>query len=191
VALGVALMILGLGAMSSTGMVWTSLATAFVYGFFLVAAGVVYLVGAFYTRCWGGFLLSLLAGALHLAAGVLVLDRPREAPLICTLLLAAFFSAEGLFRMIGSLARRFQHWKWMLFNGVVILAFGVRIWRAVAALRVVRRWPVPGDQPGHQWRQLHQLGTEGPPTAGLTACGRPSAAESGGAPRPPSVAPSR
>ena len=64
VTLGTALMILGLAAMSYATL--ATLATALAFGYFMLAAGVVYIVGAFFTRGWGGFFLSLLAGVLHL-----------------------------------------------------------------------------------------------------------------------------
>jgi uncharacterized membrane protein HdeD (DUF308 family) len=133
VALGAVLMLLGLIAMSYSA--FATLATAIVFGYFLLAAGIFYIVGAFFTRCWGGFFLSLLAGVLHLAVGVIVLDRPGEAVLIYTLLLAVFFFVEGLFRIVAALAGRFQHWGWMLFNGIVTLVLGVMIWR---------QWPLSG-----------------------------------------------
>ncbi len=133
VALGVALIVLGLVAMSYS--VAATISTALVFGFFLLGAGVCYLVGAFFTRGWGGFFLSLLAGVLHLAAGVIVLNHPFEAVILYTLLMAVFFFVEGLFRCVAAIAGRFRHWGWMLFNGVVTLLLGVFIWR---------QWPISG-----------------------------------------------
>jgi uncharacterized membrane protein HdeD (DUF308 family) len=135
VLLGVVLLVLGFGVLSYTGMVWATLATAVVFGCFMVAGGIFYIVGAFFTRCWGGFFLSLLAGVLYLATGVILIDRPMEAAILYTLLLAVFFFVEGLFRIVGALAGRFQHWGWMLLNGVVTLVLGVLIWR---------QWPLSG-----------------------------------------------
>jgi uncharacterized membrane protein HdeD (DUF308 family) len=130
--LGISLVILGLAILSYTGMVWASLATAFVFGCFMVAGGVLYIVGAFFTRCWGGFFLSLLAGVLNLAVGAIILEHPVDAIVVFTLLMAAFFFVEGLFRIIAALAGQFRHWGWMLVNGLITLALGVMIWR---------RWP--------------------------------------------------
>jgi uncharacterized membrane protein HdeD (DUF308 family) len=113
----------------------TTISTALVFGFFLLGAGVFYLAGAFFTRGWGGFFLSLLAGVLHLAAGVIILNHPFEAVVLYTLLMAVFFFVEGLFRSIAAVAGQFRHWGWVLCNGVVTLLLGVLIWR---------QWPLSG-----------------------------------------------
>ncbi len=133
VTLGATLIFLGLLATSYA--VFVSVATALVFGFILLAAGVFYIVGAFFTHGWGGFFLSLLAGVLHLAVGIVVLDRPGEALMVYTLLLAAFFFVQGLFWIVGALAGRFHQWGWVLFSGIVTLALGIMIWR---------QWPVSG-----------------------------------------------
>jgi uncharacterized membrane protein HdeD (DUF308 family) len=129
VLLGVGLVVLGLAVLSYTGMVWASLATAFVFGCFMLAGGIVYIVGAFFTRGWGGFFLSLLAGVLHLAVGAIILEHPVDAVILFTMLMAAFFFVEGLFRIIGALAGHFHHWGWMLVNGIISMVLGVLIWR--------------------------------------------------------------
>jgi uncharacterized membrane protein HdeD (DUF308 family) len=133
VLLGILLMVLGLAAMSYAG--FTTLVTALFFGYFMIVGGICYLVGAFFTRAWGGFFLSLLTGLLYIAVGVIILERPAEAVLIYTLLLAVFFFVEGIFRIVGALAGRFHAWGWMLFNGIVTLALGVMIWR---------QWPLSG-----------------------------------------------
>jgi uncharacterized membrane protein HdeD (DUF308 family) len=101
----------------------------------MLGAGAFYLVGAFFTRGWGGFFLSLLAGVLHLAVGVIVLNHPFEAVVLYTLLMAVFFFVEGLFRSIAAVAGRFRNWGWVLCNGIVTLLLGVLIWR---------QWPFSG-----------------------------------------------
>jgi uncharacterized membrane protein HdeD (DUF308 family) len=130
--LGVCLVILGVAILSYTGMVYATLATALVFACFMLVGGVVYIVDAFFTRSWGGFFLSLLAGVLHLAVGAIILEHPERTLEVFTLLMAAFFFVEGLFRIVAALAGRFHYWGWMLLNGVVTLVLGVMIWR---------RWP--------------------------------------------------
>jgi len=133
VLLGVALIVLG--AVAMTYSVLTTVTTALFFGFFLLGAGVFYILGAFCTRGWGGFFLSLLAGILHLAVGVIILNHPAEAVLLYTLLLAVFFFVEGLFRIVAALTGQFRHWGFVLLNGVVTLVLGVLIWR---------QWPLSG-----------------------------------------------
>jgi uncharacterized membrane protein HdeD (DUF308 family) len=127
--LGICLVILGGAILTYTGTVYATLATALVFACFMLVGGVVYIVGAFFTRCWGGFFLSLLAGVLHLAVGAIILEHPVDALVVFTLLMAAFFFVEGLFRIVAALAGRFHYWGWMLLNGVVTLVLGIMIWR--------------------------------------------------------------
>jgi uncharacterized membrane protein HdeD (DUF308 family) len=133
VLLGFLLMVLGMGAISYSALV--SVVAVWVFGWFLLAGGVFYIVGAFFTGAWGGFFLSLLAGVLYLATGFIVLEHPGEAAILYTLLLAVFFFVEGLFRIFAALSGRFRHRGWVLFNGVVTLLLGFMIWQA---------WPLSG-----------------------------------------------
>jgi uncharacterized membrane protein HdeD (DUF308 family) len=133
VLLGLALVVLGVVALSYS--VITSVVAMLFIGGFLAVAGVFYIVGAFFTRGWGGFFLSLLSGVLSLAVGAIILDRPVEAELIYTLVMAIFFFAEGLFRIVAAVAGRFRDWGWVLLSGVFTLVLGVMIWR---------QWPLSG-----------------------------------------------
>jgi uncharacterized membrane protein HdeD (DUF308 family) len=109
-----------------------SLATIAVLSSLLILGGIVQLVGAFWTRDWSGFFLSLLMGVLYLVVGVMFLRHPGEAMAAVTLLLACGFMIAGLFRIIGSLMYRFPFWGWTLFGGVIDLALGIFIYS---------RWP--------------------------------------------------
>jgi len=129
VLLGALLIVLGFVVLSYDWLVWATLVTAVVFGYFMVIGGIFYIVGAFFTRGWGGFFLSLFAGVLNLAVGVIIIDHPVDALIVYTLLMAGFFFVEGLFRIVAALAGRFRHWGWMLANGVVTLLLGILIWR--------------------------------------------------------------
>lgn len=133
--LGIVLMALGIGMLGYTRVVWATVVTSLVFGCFLLASGVIFIIGAFSTRFWGGFFLSLLAGVLNLVVGVIFLDRPLEAAILYTLLLAMLFIVEGLFRIVAALTGNFHHRLWMLLNGLLTLVLGIAIWRF---------WPLDG-----------------------------------------------
>jgi uncharacterized membrane protein HdeD (DUF308 family) len=131
--LGVILFVVGIAAVSYSFA--AGIATALFFGGFLVVGGIFHIAGSFFTRCWGGFFLSLLAGVLELALGVIFLEHPIDALIVYTLLLAVVFFIEGLFWILAALAGRFHHWGWMLLSGIITLLLGVLIWR---------QWPYSG-----------------------------------------------
>jgi uncharacterized membrane protein HdeD (DUF308 family) len=105
-----------------------SLASIVMLSSLLIVGGVAQLVGAFWTRDWTGFFLSLLMGILYLVTGVMFLRHPGEAMAAVTLLLACVFIIGGLFRIIGSLMYRFPHWGWVFVGGVINLLLGIYIY---------------------------------------------------------------
>jgi uncharacterized membrane protein HdeD (DUF308 family) len=126
-ALGIVLVVVG--TLAVTMPLAATLATALVIGSLLLLAGIAQLVGAFWTREWSGFFLSLLFGILYVVLGVMFLRAPVRAELALTLLLACVLMVGGLFRIIGSLAYRFPHWGWVLVGGVINLVLGIMIWQ--------------------------------------------------------------
>jgi uncharacterized membrane protein HdeD (DUF308 family) len=136
-ALGIILIVIGTIAVVMPLM--ASLASAVAFGALLALGGITQLIGAFWTRDWSGFFLSLLMGVLYLVLGVLFLRDPGDALLAMTLLLACVLMVGGLFRIIGSLMYRFPHWGWTLAGGVINLVLGLLIWQQwpAAALWVI------------------------------------------------------
>jgi uncharacterized membrane protein HdeD (DUF308 family) len=109
--------------------------TVFVYGWFLLVGGIVYIVGAFFTRAWGGLFLSLLAGVLYFVCGIIFINNPEEVAVLLALFMGIFFIVEGLFRIISAATGQFRHWGLMLLNGLVTLLLGILIWQ---------KWPYDG-----------------------------------------------
>ena len=136
-ALGIILAVVGTIAVAMPFV--ASLASAVAFGALLLLGGITQLVGAFWTREWSGFFLSLLMGVLYLVLGVLFVRDPGDALLAMTLLLACVLMVGGLFRIIGSLMYRFPHWGWTLAGGILNLVLGVLIWQQwpAAALWVI------------------------------------------------------
>jgi uncharacterized membrane protein HdeD (DUF308 family) len=132
-ALGIVLVVVGTIAVAMPFAF--SLASAVAFGVLLLMGGIAQLVGAFWTRDWSGFFLSLLIGVLYVVLGVLFLRDPGDALLAMTLLLACVLMVGGLFRIIGSLMFQFPHWGWVLTGGIINLVLGIMIWQ---------QWPVSG-----------------------------------------------
>ncbi len=126
--LGIVLIIVGTIAV---GMPFVaSLATAVTFGALLLVGGIAQLIGAFWTRDWSGFFLSLLMGVLYFVLGLFFVRDPGDALLAMTLLLACMLMVGGLFRIIGSVMYKFQQWPvsglWVigLFVGIDLIFTG-------------------------------------------------------------------
>jgi uncharacterized membrane protein HdeD (DUF308 family) len=104
------------------------LASVIFLGALLVVGGIAQLVGAFWTRDWSGFFLSLLVGVLYLVLGIMFFRHPGGALVAMTLLLACALMVGGLFRIIGSLMYRFPSWGWTLLSGAITLLLGIYIY---------------------------------------------------------------
>ncbi|WP_425396736.1 HdeD family acid-resistance protein [Aeoliella sp.] len=127
VALGIGLMVAGLAAISSPLM--STSAMVALLGILLLVAGIAQLVSTFHCAGWQGVLLHLLVSILYLVTGFLVLENPIEAKKGLTLLLAVFFLATGLIRIVVALKERFPGWGWVLLSGAVTTVLGLIIWR--------------------------------------------------------------
>jgi len=100
-----------------------------VIGIAMLAAGIAQIVGAFSSARWSGVFVHIMVGVLYGVTGFFVLENPIAGASALTLLLAMFFFASGIFRIVFSLRERFLNWGWTLLNGAVTLLLGVIIWR--------------------------------------------------------------
>jgi uncharacterized membrane protein HdeD (DUF308 family) len=112
------------------------LAVQAVVGFVLIGAGITWTVFSFHARSWGSGLWEALVGVLAVICGVIMLAHPLVSLAILTLVLAAYFMAAGVLKIVFA----FQHkpmpgWGWVLFNGVVSILLGVFI---------TYQWPFSG-----------------------------------------------
>jgi uncharacterized membrane protein HdeD (DUF308 family) len=126
-ALGVALIILGVLALGAPWVV--SLTSMLFFGWLLVIGGVLQTVHGFWRRKWSGFFLDLLTGILYLVVGMMFVEKPLESLVTVTLIIAAALMFFGAMRIVVALSTDFQHWVWLLLNGIISLVLGVLIWR--------------------------------------------------------------
>ena len=122
-ALGILLIIAGVAAIAFP--LLSTIATKIALGWIFLIAGALIVVHAFSIRQWQGFLLSLLIGALYLAAGAWLAFTPFAGVVALTILLAALFLAEGVLEVImGLRVRPHEGWGWLLLSGLVAIAAG-------------------------------------------------------------------
>src|SRR3954451_24898325 len=123
---GILLAILGLAAMIVPPL--AGLAVTIFLGWMFLISGVVGLVVTFWARQMPGFWWSLISAALAIGAGVILLARPVQGTLTLTIVVGAYFLAEGVVTIMYALEHRrelSERWTWMLFSGVldILIAF--------------------------------------------------------------------
>jgi len=131
--MGVALMLLGVAAISSS--LIATFATMLVFGILLLLGAIFQVVTAFWGRSWRGFFVHLLTGVLYLIAGIFLINNPIGAALGLTLLLAVCLLAGGVVRVLLSVFERFEGWGWVFVNGFISVLLGAAIWL---------QWPLSG-----------------------------------------------
>lgn len=124
--LGIIFILLGFLAVGASTLV--TIGSMIFLGSLLLLGGVVQIAYTFSIRNWSGFFLSLLSGILYTVVGVLMIIHPTASALSVTLLLAAFYTIGGIFRIVSAASMRFEHWGWAVLSGVIKLILGLLIW---------------------------------------------------------------
>jgi uncharacterized membrane protein HdeD (DUF308 family) len=126
---GILLVILGLAAMIVPPL--ASLAATIFLGWIFLISGIAGLFLTFWARGMPGFWWSLISAALGIAAGIILLAKPVQGTLTLTIVVGAYFLAEGVATIMYALEHRrelSERWTWMLFSGVLdILIAGLII----------------------------------------------------------------
>ncbi|MBI4725157.1 MAG: HdeD family acid-resistance protein [Rhodomicrobium sp.] len=92
-------------------------------GWLFIIGGIVGLASFFTGRDVPGSIWSFFAAALAILAGIYLLRQPLAGMLSLTLVLAAFFVAQGATNIVAAFAhsRVLKSWGWVLLNGIVDL----------------------------------------------------------------------
>lgn len=123
---GILLSILGLAAMIVPPL--ASLAVTIFLGWMFLISGVAGLVATFWARNAPGFWWSLISAALAVLAGGILLARPIQGVLTLTIVVGAYFLAEGVATILYALEHRRElsgRWSWLLIAGLMdfVIAF--------------------------------------------------------------------
>ena len=132
--LGIALIALGVVAILTPAAAGS--AVVVVIGIILLAAGVAAAVRGLQAPTAMEKVLGLVVGVVTALAGVAVLGHPLFGLSLLTLLLAGYFVADGVCKIVVSFRfRPASGWLWLLISGGVSLVLGVLIWS---------QWPMSG-----------------------------------------------
>src|SRR5216110_2831744 len=123
---GILLAVLGLAAMIVPPL--ASLAVTIFLGWMFLISGVAGLIVTFWARQMPGFWWSLFSAALAVLAGRVLLARPMQGVLTLTIVVGAYFLAEGVATIMYALEHRrelSERWSWLLVSGMmdILIAF--------------------------------------------------------------------
>ncbi|MBR0813032.1 HdeD family acid-resistance protein [Bradyrhizobium diazoefficiens] len=120
---GILLVVLGVAALILPPL--ASLATAIFLGWMFLISGIGGLIVTYWARSTPGFWWSLISAALAVLTGLLLLARPIQAVLTLTIVLGAYFLAEGVATIMYALEHRrdaSSRWSWLLISGLIDIA---------------------------------------------------------------------
>jgi uncharacterized membrane protein HdeD (DUF308 family) len=126
IVLGLALIALGAIGLGST--VLLRVALPLVLGPILMVSGILQVLLGFFTQPWKGSVLHLMAAALDMVVGLLVLTHPGQAAADLALLLVAYLLVGGLYRIFGSLLLGLPAGWSALAAGAVPVVLGLLLW---------------------------------------------------------------
>jgi uncharacterized membrane protein HdeD (DUF308 family) len=126
---GIVLVVLGLLAILLPQI--ATLAIELLLGWLFLISGILGLVTTFWTKPAPGFWWALISAILAIVAGVLLLAWPLTGVLSLTIVLVAFFLAEGVVTIMYAVEHRRElngRWGWMLASGIITLLLAFLIW---------------------------------------------------------------
>jgi len=137
---GIVLALLGLAAMIVPPL--ASLAVTIFLGWMFLISGIAGLVATYWARQMPGFWWSLFSAALAVLAGGILLAKPAQGVLTLTIVITAYFLAEGVVTIMYALEHRrelSERWSWLLISGVMDLLIAFLI---VAGLPGSAEWAI-------------------------------------------------
>ena len=117
---GILLALLGLAAIIIPPL--ASLAVTIFLGWMFLVSGIAGLALTLWARQMPGFWWSLISAVLAIGAGIILLARPVQSTLTLTIVVGAYFVAEGVATIMYALEHRRElsgRWSWMLVAGLM------------------------------------------------------------------------
>ena len=137
---GILLSVIGLAAMIVPPL--ASLAITIFLGWMFLVSGIAGLFATYWARNMPGFWWSLISAALAVLAGGILLARPMQGVLTLTIVIGAYFLAEGVATIMYALEHRKElsgRWSWPLIAGLMDLVIAFFI---IAGLPGSAEWAI-------------------------------------------------
>jgi uncharacterized membrane protein HdeD (DUF308 family) len=137
---GILLVILGLAAMIVPPL--ASLAVTIFLGWMFLISGIAGLALTLWARGMPGFWWSLISAALGIVAGIILLAKPVQGTLTLTIVVGAYFLAEGVATIMYALEHRRElsgRWSWLLVAGLLDILIAAMI---IAGLPGSAEWAI-------------------------------------------------
>ena len=137
---GILLAILGLAAIIVPPL--AGLAVTIFLGWMFLISGIAGLFVTFWARQMPGFWWSLISAALGIFVGLILLARPVQGVLTLTIVVGAYFLAEGVTTIMYALEHRrelSERWVWLLLAGLLDIVIAAMI---IAGLPGSAEWAV-------------------------------------------------
>ena len=137
---GILLVVLGLAAMIVPPL--AGLAVTIFLGWMFLISGVAGLAVTFWARQMPGFWWSLISAVLAVGAGIILLAQPVQGTLTLTIVVGAYFLAEGVATIMYAMEHRRElsgRWSWMAFAGVLDILISAMI---IAGLPGSAEWAI-------------------------------------------------
>jgi uncharacterized membrane protein HdeD (DUF308 family) len=137
---GILLSVIGLAAMIVPPL--ASLAITIFLGWMFLVSGIAGLFATYWARNMPGFWWSLISAALAVLAGGILLARPMQGVLTLTIVIGAYFLAEGVATIMYALEHRKElsgRWSWLLIAGLMDLVIAFFI---IAGLPGSAEWAI-------------------------------------------------
>ncbi len=126
IGLGIVFMVLGVVAILLPFI--ASLVTTIAVGWLMFFGGLFQCIHAVQNRRWGGSGWAIVSAVIYMIAGVLVVAFPITGTLTLTLVLSAYFVAQGVLKIVRAAQHRtMRAWPWLVFDGILSLLLGLLV----------------------------------------------------------------
>ena len=124
------IVLLVLGTLAILLPMFATIAATIILGWLFLISGIAGLVLTFWARQMPGFWWSLISAILAIGAGIILLAKPVQGTLTLTIVVGAYFLAEGVATIMYALEHRrelSERWTWMLFAGLLDILIAAMI----------------------------------------------------------------